>query len=191
MTDFAENPAVDLAGGLADERVLDLGDMADEPSGGALPNGWYAADVIEGYATRKGKQFTTGSSVSKSGDSQNLTICLRVSPSKGEPTNLNTSINYRVTDLTQERIEYVKDARKEFAGVKGRWANADAQRSSLAIATLGQFGKATGVGVSVTATGLVKGAAYVGKKLLVRLSTNDRGYNEVTAFAAPGTFSTR
>lgn len=101
--------AVSLTGGLAEERVVDLSDFAEAP-GGALPRGWYAADIIEGYATRRGKQFVTGDTVSQNGDSRNLRLCIKVSTAT-EPHNLQEVLNYRPSDFTPERLAFIKEAR--------------------------------------------------------------------------------
>lgn len=184
-------PAIDggvsLTGDLAQERVVDLSDFAEAP-GGALPRGWYAAEVIEGYATRNGKQFVTSDTVSKNGDSRNLRLCIKVSTAT-EPHNLQEVLNYRPSDFTPERLAFIKEMRSEFKGTKGRWANADVQRSSLAVASLGQVGKAMSIGTPLTAEGNIKAGAFVGKKLDVRVSIDDNGYNVVTGYAAIHTYT--
>jgi hypothetical protein len=178
MSEVTLNDTIDA---LQSENVPDLSDLAAEASGGALKAGWYAAEVIEGYATRKGHQFTTEDTVSQKGDSRNLRICLKI----GE-RNLQTSFNYRVTDFSPERIAHIKELREEFKGVQGKWADADGQRSSLAIAKLGQFQKAVGFTFKRTPTGQIVASPFVGQKIDVRLNVNEEGYNDVKEFAKAG-----
>lgn len=180
--------APDLTDGLVVEELPSLADFAEEP-GGALPRGWYAAEIIEGYASRKGNQFETKDDVSKNGSSRNLTLCLRISPKNGEPKNMQERVNYRPSDLTPERLAFIKEVREEYKGVKGKWSDADAQRSSLAIAALGQIEKALGVRFKRTADGAIVPGSLIGKKLDVRLGIDDNGYNEVTAHAPLGAFT--
>src|SRR4051812_21561578 len=121
-TEFVEATTPSLTDdGLAAEVLPSLTDMAEEV-GGPLPRGWYKAEVIEGYSTRKGTQFITGDAVSKRGDSRNLTICLKLTPQKGEPRNTFTRLNYRPADFTPERIAFIKEMRDEMKGVKGKWS---------------------------------------------------------------------
>lgn len=163
------------------EVLPDLTDFADEP-GGAWPKGWYQAEIIEGYATAKGKQFMTEDNPSKDGTSRNMRLCFRVS--KGtDARQLQESFNYRQTDFTPDRLAFIKEAREEFKGVKGAWADRDAQRSSLAIAKLGQLQKAMGVKVPLTANGTINPASLVSIKLDVYLTIDENGYNEVKQFA--------
>lgn len=164
------------------EVMPDLTDFADEP-GGAWPKGWYTAEVIEGYATAKGKQFITEDNPSKDGTSRNMRLCFRVT--KGSDTRqLQESFNYRPTDFTAERLQFIKEAREEFKGVKGAWADRDAQRSSLAIAKLGQLQKALGgIKLPLTAAHTINPASIVGSKLDVYLTIDENGYNEVKQFA--------
>lgn len=185
-SEFVE--AAGLTSDLAEERVVDLSDFAEEP-GGPLRPGWYKAEVLEGYATRSGKQFATSDSLSQAGDSRNLRLCFKVAVPGKEPRNIQKTINYRTTDFTPERLAVIKEARQEFSGVQGRWPNVELQRSSLAVAQLGQVGKATGVGVPLTHEGNINASRFVGKKLDVRLTIDKNSYNDVTAFAASSTFT--
>lgn len=73
--------------------------------------------------------------------------------------------------------------------MKGRWSNADVQRSSLAVASLGQVGKATGIGTPLTAEGNIRAGAFVGKKLDVRVSIDDNGFNVITGYAPAHTYT--
>jgi hypothetical protein len=170
---------------LTSEEVPDLSSYAEEPTGSALKAGWYDADVIEGYATRKGHQFATEDTVSQKGDSRNLRLCFKI----GE-RNLQESFNYRPTDFTPERLAHIKELREEFKGVKGKWADADGQRSSLAIAKLGQIQKAFGFPFKRTPSGQIVAASFVGQKVQVRVIVNDEGYNEVKEFAPAGSKAT-
>jgi len=183
--EFVENPTIDLAGGLETESIPSLTDFADEV-GGPLARGWYHSEIIEGYSTRSGKQFLTEDVLSQKGDSRNLRVAVKVTPNKGEPRNLFTSINYRISDFTPERLNYIKELRNEMKGVKGAWPDRDAQRTSLAIAFLGQLEKALGTPFKRTPEGLVV-APLIGKKPDVRLNINEDGYNDITAFAPEGT----
>lgn len=165
---------------------VNLSDFAAEP-GGAWPTGWYKAEVIEGYATAKGHQFTTADAPSQKGDSRNLRVCFRVTSATAERT-LQESLNYRSSDFSAERLAYIKEARAEYKDVKGRWVDADAQRSSLAIAKIGQFQKALALDhLPLSGDGGIVAGAFVDKAVDVRLGVDDNGYNVITAFAPAGT----
>jgi hypothetical protein len=187
MSEFVQD-TVSLTDDLAQERVLDLSDMADEP-GGALSPGWYPAEVVEGYATRKGKQLMTGDSVSHNGDSHNLQLCFKLQPPKGDVRTLQGRQNYRPNDFTPERVQFIKRLREELKGVRD-WPDRDAQRTSLALAKLGQLGKATKIGLPLTAQNTLVAAKFIGAKLDVRLIIKDQ-YNEIVEFAEAGTRSGR
>jgi hypothetical protein len=184
-TEFVEQPEVSLTDDLAQERVLDLNDMAEEP-GGPLAPGWYKATVIEGYGTRSGKQFTTTDEPSKDGASRNTRLCLSIQPVKGDPRNLQTSQNYRPSDFTPERIAHVKQLRVDFGGVQGRWPDTDGQRSSLALAKVGQIGKATKRGVPLSASNQVVPSKYIGAELDVRIIIDQNNYNDIKEYAEAG-----
>jgi hypothetical protein len=176
----------DVASSLDAEQV-DLTDFAEEP-GGAWTPGWYKAEIVEGYATQKsGKVFTTEDTVSNKGDSRNLRICFKVSDAKGNERTMQESLNYRPSDFTAERLAFIKEARVEYKGVKGRWSDADAQRSSLAIASIGQLQKAVGFPQLKMANGGIAAGTFVGQSLDVRLAIDDNGYNVVNAYAPAGT----
>lgn len=186
MTVNAEVSINDATEGLAGESVS-LTDFAEDPSGAWSP-GWYKAEIIEGYATQKsGKVFTTEDSTSSKGDSRNLRLCFRVTNAKGDERTMQESYNYRPSDFTAERLTFIKEARAEYKGVKGRWSDADAQRSSLAIAKIGQFQKAIGFPqLKLTPAGGIVANVFVGQAVDVRLSVDDNGYNVVNAFAPTG-----
>lgn len=188
MFDMNSTAALPSEGAINDELFQEL---ASEPAQGAWPVGWYKGQIIEGYATRKGTQFRTEDSVSKDGQSRNLFLCVAATNAKGETRNIQTLFNYRAFDFTAERMQAVKEAREEFKGVK-TWPGAakDLQRSSLAIAALGQLRKAVGSVFELTDVG-VSPLPFIGKPVDVRLGhkPNDKGvvYNEITDFAASGT----
>src|SRR5215470_4329495 len=107
MTDFTA-----LHDDLAQESLPNLDDYVEEV-GGPWAKGWYAAEIIEGYTTRKGTVFTTGDEPSKNGDSRNLRICLKMTNAKGDTRTLQDSINYRTSDFTAERLAFIKEMREE------------------------------------------------------------------------------
>jgi hypothetical protein len=170
---------------LAAEEVPTLADFAEE-TGGAWPKGWYSAEIIEGYSTRKGTVFTTEDNPSKDGNSRNLRLCFKVHKGTDERT-IQESFNYRVTDLTPERLKHIKELREEFKGVKGRWPDADGQRSSLAVAKLGMLERALGFTLKRATNGQLVPGVFIGQKLDVYLGVDDNGYNEVRQAAAFGT----
>lgn len=175
-----------VADDLLSEDVPSLAEYADEP-GGAWAKGWYTAEIIEGYSTRNGKQFVTEDEPSKRGDSRNLRMCFKVTRLNGEERNMQESFNYRVSDFTAERLQYIKEMRAEYKSVKGKWLGAeDAQRTSLAIAKLGQLEKAIGLKLKRTPQGNLVAGVFIGQKLDVYLSVDENGYNEVKQFAKLG-----
>lgn len=166
------------------EEIPSLSEFADEP-GGAWPKGWYVAEIIEGYATAKGKVFTTADETSKNGESRNLRLCFKVIGPSGDRT-IQEVINYRVTDFNPERLAHIKELRQEYKGVKGRWSDNDGQRSSLAIARLGSLEKSLGFRLKRNGSGGLVPGVFVGQKLDTRLGIDDNGYNEITGFAKLG-----
>lgn len=166
---------------------FDLSEFATRQSG-ARPRGWYPATVVEGY-TAGGHEFLTGSARSSKGDSYNLILCfnLPAAGDKGEHEERTTfaQINYRPVDFNPDRMEVVKRLRKEFAGVRGAWEGfKDEQRSSLALAQLSNFQKATDAPISFSDEGTLIAAPFVGLKLFVRLGIDEEtGYNEITGFS--------
>jgi len=185
MTVLAPNDVtLDLGEGLEAEEILGLEEMAEEHQG-AWPKGWYKFDVIEGFQTRKGKTVQTGDSVSKDGASRNLKLCLKVYNGV-EERNMIASFNYRASDFSPERIAFVKEKREENKGVKGRWADTDSQRSSLALAAIGGLTKALGFAPKIANGSLVAGI-YVGQSGDVYLGVDEKGFNEPRNFAPLGT----
>lgn len=183
-TEFVEQN-VNLTEGLAVETLPDLSDLADEP-GGPLAKGWYKGEIIEGYATRSGKQQLTEDVVSGEGDSRNLRVCFKVSTQK-EPRNIKHQFNYRQTDFTADRIAFIKQLREDMKHVQGQWPNKDAQRTSLSLAKLGQFQKAVGK-IGFSSNGFVTGP-LVSTHVDVYVSTDQNGYNVITQFAPIGKFT--
>lgn len=185
MSEFVET-APSLNDGLAYEAVPDLSGLAETP-GGAIPKGWYKATVIEGFSTRKGKQIVTADTVSSKGDSRNLLLAVSVA-CKPEPKNLMVRVNYRPNDLDPTRIAYVKELREEMKGVKGKWTDGDGQRSSLALAQLGQLQNAADQTLQKGPNGL-NVSGFIGKQFEVRVTINEEGFNEINAFAKAGTYT--
>ncbi len=166
------------------EDVPDITGFADEP-GGAW-KGWFKAEIIPGYTTGKGKVFTTEDTAARDAQnpSRNFRVCLAIH--NGNQTRNNfTSFNYRVGDFDKDRLSAIEQARKAFSGVT-KWPDSDLQRSSLAIAKLGQMFKATGVKPKRREDGVLIPDAFVGAKADVYLAINDKGFNDITQFAAPG-----
>src|SRR5262249_29637633 len=127
------------------EEMPDLDELAQEPSVGAWPAGWYAAEVLEGYQTRGGKQVTTSDTSSKDGSSRNIAFALKVTNANGDERTYRAGLNYRTDDFSPEILSAIKDARVEFAGQR-EWPGEakDLQRSSLAVGKIGQVQKAFG-----------------------------------------------
>lgn len=175
----------DATASLTGEGAVDLGDVAEEV-GGAWPAGWYKAEVIEGYTTRNNKTFLTEDAPSRNGESRNARVCFRITrlvKGETEERTMQETFNYRPADFTADRIAYVKEIRQEFKNVKGAWPDKDGQRSSLALAKLGQFQKALALtSLPLTANGTINPASFVGKKLEVQLGIDENLYNEIRKF---------
>jgi hypothetical protein len=184
-TEYGTQEAPDVQG-LVSEEVPSLVDFAEEP-GGAWPKGWYPAIVVEGYATGKGKIIQTTDELSKDTNSRNLRIAFQVSRRDKATRNINTLINYRVTDFSPARLSQIKELRDHFKGTRGAWVGQeDAQRTSLAIASLGQLEKSLGFRLRRTDAGNLVAAQFVGKGLDVRFTVDDNGYNDINAFSPFG-----
>lgn len=188
MTDFNSVPSNMTEEQVESGRIVNLTEFSNKASG-AWPKGWYPAEVIEGYR-QGGFEFVTGNKASRKGDSTNLTLCLRVTKpgetkDSDEVRTMFYQMNYRSSDFDADTQELVRNLRKEMAGVRGRWEGyEDAQRSSLALGTLGQISDATGAPVSLTEDGTVKSHLFVGTKPYIRLSIEEEtGYNEVKGFS--------
>lgn len=173
-----------MTANLSTEDVPSLADFAEAP-GGALAPGWYSATIIEGYTTRKaGKVFTTSDNPSAKGDSRNLRLCFAIEVPGADAIQMQESFNYRPSDFSTERLAFIKEARAEYKGVKGRWSDTDAQRSSLAVAKLGAIEKALGFALRTT-DGMAPAKA-IDQKVDVRLIVNEDGFNEVAKFDKAG-----
>jgi len=174
-------------GELFGEEMPSLVEFADEP-GGSWPDGWYGATVLEGYATKNGTVWQTADEPSKKGDSRNLRLCLKLDGGKLGTRNTFVSLNYRVDDFTSARLEQIKEMRQEFKGTQGKWpGHEDSQRTSLAIAKLGQVEKAFGFRLRRSPQGFMQPGPFVGKTVDVRLGPDKNGqYSEVKAYAPFG-----
>ncbi len=176
----------DVTDGLAAESVS-LADFAEEP-GGAWPTGWYKSEIVEGYSTAKsGKEYHTEDAVSTKGDSRNLRLCVKITRADGDSRTLQESFNYRPSDFTAERLAFIKSSREDNKGAKGRWADTDAQRSSLAIAKIGQIQKACGHAEIKLANGGIAVGPFIGATPDVRVGIDENGYNIITGFSPAGT----
>jgi hypothetical protein len=193
---MTDDVAISNLATVAEPELPSLLDLADEPSTGNWegvgfgPNkNWYPATVLAGYATKNGTQWQTEDTASKDGSSRNLRICYEVVNNKGEKRNTFESYNYRLEDLTAERIAAVKAAREMYKGTKGKWPNSDIQRSSLALASIGGLERAFGFRLKRTDAGWLDTSIFVGQKCDVRLGTEttERGtYNVVAEIAKAG-----
>jgi len=174
---------------IGQDTEVDLSDDARE-AGGALPVGWYAATVIEGYTTtRSGTAFNTQDTLAKSGESRNLMIALALT---GYERNIFARLNYRAGDLTisaDRRAELKRMAQGHKPGDK--WGDRAAQATFLSRGRIGQVQKALGLATLPLVEGAgINVSSFAGRKVDVRLTINEDGYNEVTEFAAAGSRST-
>jgi hypothetical protein len=178
-----------------DGELPDLSDFGKEPSSGPWEhqgfgpsNNWYPAEVIEGYATASSFQWTTEDTASKDGASRNMRVCFRVTNSSNETRNIWASFNYRLDDFSARKLSAIKELREQYAGKKGAWAEKDLQRTSLAVASLGQFERAFDkkVRLSRTEAGNLNPGNLTGYKIDVRLGVNEDGYNTVEEYARLG-----
>ena len=177
---------IDIGGTVAEE-LPSLTDFAQEP-GGAWPKGWYGATILEAYATPKGTIFTTEDKPSKAGDSRNFMICVSMDGGKLGTRNTFTQLNYRPDDFTPARMAAIREAREQFKGSRGAWTGqTDLQRSSLALAQLGQLESALGFRLPLHPHGHILATKLIGQKMDVRLGEDEKGYNEINAFAKAGT----
>lgn len=184
MSDEATQAARIDQPGLAAEEMPSLGDFYEEPSGNITP-GWYAATVLEGYATGKGTQFTTTDEPFKDGRRIfRLALGLNVN---GTQRNLQKTFFYTPEQFQPENLAHIKNLREQFKGQKSWAGQGQAQNFSITLGHLSQLEKAIGFKLARHPNGGLLAAPYVGKKLDVRVSTGKTGYDEVTGFAAPGT----
>lgn len=181
--------SINDATGYEPEAVPSLTDFAEE-TGGAWPKGWYAAEVIEGYSTPKGKVWSTEDTLSKAGDSRNVRFCFRVTNGTQERTTF-VSINYRESDFTAQRLAHIKQAREDHKGVRGKWFDdPDGQRSSLAVASVAGFENALGFALR-NSEGRILPERAIGHNVDTRFTINADGYNDINAFDKAGTKAAR
>lgn len=177
---------------LASEEMPSLAEFAHEPSSGAWPDGWYAALVLEGYATNSGHEFITEDSPSKDGSSQNVRICLKLKNKAGEERNYFCSFNYRKSDLTSQTFGAIKKAlqtAKEMKWKNSEWPSEwkDIHRSVIAIQGLSQLERALKQKLAKTEAGTIKVGNFFGQKLDCRLRLNEEsGYSDVAELGILG-----
>lgn len=197
----------------------DIQRTAEEPTvaRGPWPRGWYTATIVEGYATPNGTQWRSEDQPSKDGTSRNLRVCFHLKNvaqrkeevvtvkrkgknfgpftcpalAAGEERFTWNAYNYRLFDLTKERIEAVENIRKVAAEEKwqgGRWPDrySDLQRSSLAQGQLFQLYKAVGFAPKKVDAGFVDVQPLIGQQVDVHLGINEDSYNEITEIAKLG-----
>jgi hypothetical protein len=192
MNDEYQSPDINATSLAIETELPDLSDFGREPSAGAWEhqgfgpsNNWYPAEVIEGYATQSSFQWSTEDTASKDGNSRNMRVCFRITNSANETRNIWASFNYRLDDFDGKKLAAIKELRAQYAGKKGAWAEKDLQRTSLALASLGQFERAFDkkIRLSRTEAGNLNPIPLVGYKIDVRLGTNEDGFNTVEEFA--------
>jgi hypothetical protein len=181
---------------VAEPELPSLLDLAEEPSTGIWEGvgfgpskNWYPAVILEGYAAKNGTQWKTEDTASKDNSSRNMRLCFDVTNNKGEKRQTFESYNYRLEDLTAERITAVKAAREMYKGSRGAWPNKDLQRSSLALASLGAIERSLGFKLKRTDAGWLDVSVFIGQKLDVRLraEVTEKGtYNAVAEIAKAG-----
>lgn len=183
MNEATETKRID-AGGLAQEELPSLDTFYEEPGGNITP-GWYAATVLEGYATGKGTQFTTTDEPFKDGRRIfRLALGLTVG---GQTRNLQKTFFYSPDQFTGESLAHIKSLREQFKGQKSWAGQGQAQNFSITLGHLSQLEKAIGFKLARHPNGGLLAAPYVGKKMDVRVSTSKNGYDDITGFAPAGT----
>ena len=188
-SDDYETSAINDPSRVAADTEVDLSDDARE-AGGALPSGWYAATVVDQYTTpRSGTAFSTSDTVAKSQESRNLMIAFSLD---GFERNIFTRLNYRAGDLTistERRAELKRMASTHKPGEK--WTDRGAQATFLSRGRIGQVQKALGIAsLPLIAGAGIDVSSFPGRKVDVRLTVNEDGYNEVTDLAPSGTRTT-
>lgn len=176
------------------EEMPSLADYGREPSTGAWPNGWYAATILDGYATNSGFQWETADSVSKDGNSRNLRICFKMVNKAKEERNIWASFNYRLADFTIERLTAIKRVREQAAKENwkpGAWPSVwkDLQRSNLAVGQLGQFERALGFKLKMIPGVGLNASIFSGHQIDIRIAVpkdEEGGFSEVNEFAKLG-----
>jgi hypothetical protein len=174
--------------GLAQEEIPSLADFADEPTGNITP-GWYGATVLEGYATQKGTQFTTGDTPGKDGKRE-LRLCFGIAVGNSVQNRQRTFF-YRPEDFSVENIAKVKALREQFKGQRSWAGQGQAQHFSIIIGELGQLEKAVGFKLARHPNGGFITVPYVGKRLDVRIRLGNKGFDEVAGFAPAGKMTSK
>lgn len=187
---MSEQEATQMVGapGLAAEELPSLGDFYEEPSS-LIPVGWYKAEVLEGYATGRGTQFTTTDEPGKDGR-RIFRLCFGLQVG-GQQRNLQKTFFYGENDFSLENLARIKELRETFKGQKSWPGQGHAQNFSITLGHLSQLEKAIGFKLARHPNGGLLAAPYIGKSLDVRIGIGKNGYNEVTAFAANGSQSSR
>jgi hypothetical protein len=175
--------------GLAQEELPSLDSFYEEPGGNITP-GWYAATVLEGYATGKGTQFTTTDEPFQ-GEGRRI-FRLALGLTVGTTTrNLQKTFFYSPESFTIENLAHIKAMREQFKGQKSWAGQGQAQNFSITLGHLSQLEKAIGFKLARHPNGGLLAAPYVGKKMDVRVSTGKTGYDDITGFAPAGTRSAK
>lgn len=156
----------------------------DSTGGGAWPNGWYPATIVPSFTTNKGNTFETEDFLSKAGDSRNIRVLIEATDGENTRT-LFHNCNYRLADLTPERIAEIRELRKVYAKEK-KWPDTDAQRTNLNLEGLRELEKVMGRTFSRNGSGLDVTPLH-NLKVDVYLGTDEKGFNEVRQVAASGT----
>lgn len=169
--------------GLAAEELPSLGDFYEEPGGNITP-GWYGAEVLEGYATGRGTQFTTTDEPFKD-ERRIFRLCFGINVN-GTQRNLQKTFFYTSGAFSGENLARIKELRETFKGQKKWPGQGQAQNFSITLSQLSQLEKTIGFKLALHPAGGLLAAPYVGKKLDVLVSTGKNGYDEVTAFAPAG-----
>lgn len=101
--------------------------------------GWYGGVILKGFTSSKGdRQFRTEDTVSKRGDSRNITLCVAAANGNEVMQKLIT-INYQPDSLTDERIAEVREAAHTYAKQRGAWPDKGLQRDFLCFQRLKQL----------------------------------------------------
>src|SRR5260221_7629253 len=172
-------------GAMAAEELPSLSDFYEEP-GGVIAPGWYKAQVLEGYATGKGTQFTTSDEPAKEGR-RAFRLCFGVNVGQ-RVVNLQKTFFYEADAFAPQNLARIKELRETFRSTRGAWpGQGRAQNFSITLGNLSQLEKAIGFKLARHPRGGLHATPYIGKALDVRIGTDKKGYNDVTAFAPAGT----
>jgi hypothetical protein len=171
-----------MNGGLAAEEMPKLEDFFEEPGGNITP-GWYDAEVIEGYATGRGTQFTTSDEPSKDGK-RALRFCFALAVNNSV-RNLQKTFFYAPEQFEAQYLAQIKEMREQFKGQRGAWpGQGQAQNFSINLGQLSQLSKATGFDLRKHPNGGLMPNTTIGKRIKVRVSLGKTGYDEVTSYKA-------